>query len=180
MAYVRTVKTSSGAIAVQIVHSNRRGSRKIEHLGSAHTPEEVETLKALAAQRLAQGQAELDLGLEVAAAATSGGPLEIVSSQMSHLLDALTRAYEVLGFDDAAGGDDVFRQLVLARIIEPTSKEDSIRVLTETGMAPASYATIKRRLPGYAAQSWRDGLARACADRASLGPASLEIGRAHV
>lgn len=72
MAYVRTVKTSSGATAVQIVHSNRRGSRKIEHLGSAHTPEEVEALKAVAAQRLTAGQAELDLGLQVAAAAAAG------------------------------------------------------------------------------------------------------------
>lgn len=180
MAYVRTVKTSSGATAVQIVHSTRRGSRNIEHLGSAHTPEEVEALKALAAQRLAQGQAELDLGLGVAAAAASGGPLEIVSSQMSHLLDALTRAYEVLGFAEAAGGDDVFRQLVLARIIEPTSKEDGVRVLQETGVPAASYATIKRRLAGYAEQSWREGLARACAARASLGPASLVLRRVHV
>jgi hypothetical protein len=34
--YVRTVKTASGARAVQIVHSSRRGSRDIEHIGSAH------------------------------------------------------------------------------------------------------------------------------------------------
>ena len=45
MAYVRTVKTASGAVAVHIVHSNRRGSREIEHIGSAHTPGEVEVLK---------------------------------------------------------------------------------------------------------------------------------------
>jgi hypothetical protein len=30
------VKTASGAVAVQIVWSSRRGSRSIEHLGSAH------------------------------------------------------------------------------------------------------------------------------------------------
>jgi hypothetical protein len=36
MAYVRTVKTPSGAIAVQIVWSTRRGSRQIEHLASIH------------------------------------------------------------------------------------------------------------------------------------------------
>ena len=36
MPYVRTVKTASGATAVQIVYSSRRGSRKIEHLGSAY------------------------------------------------------------------------------------------------------------------------------------------------
>jgi hypothetical protein len=36
---------------------------------------------------------------------------------MSHLVDALERAYRVLGFEGAASGDDVFRHLVLARII---------------------------------------------------------------
>lgn len=175
MAYVRTVKTSSGATAVQIVHSSRRGSRSIEHLGSAHTAEEVEALKAAARQRLTAGQAELDLGLSVAAAAASGGPLEIASSRMGHLWDALSRAYDAVGLAVAAGGDEVFRQLVLARIIEPTSKEDSLRVLAETGVPAASYRTIKRRLPLYAAAQWRQGLAAACAAHAALGPASLVL-----
>jgi len=62
---VRTVKTSSGATAVQIVHSNRRGSRDIEHIGSAHSDAEVEILKIAARQRLAAGQGVLDLGLGV-------------------------------------------------------------------------------------------------------------------
>ena len=64
MPYVRTVKTKLGATAVQIVWSSQRGSREIEHLGSAHDDAEVETLKAAARQRIAAGQAELDLGLE--------------------------------------------------------------------------------------------------------------------
>lgn len=55
MAYVRTVKTSSGATAVQVVWSSRRGSRKIEHLGSAHDEAGIAALKAAAAQRLAAG-----------------------------------------------------------------------------------------------------------------------------
>lgn len=63
MAYVRAVKTSSGATAVQIVWSSRKGSRKIEHLGSAHDEAGIAALNAAAAQRLAAGQAELDLGL---------------------------------------------------------------------------------------------------------------------
>ena len=53
MAYVRTVRTSSGAVAVQVVWKSRHGSRDIEHLGSAHTGAEVEVLKAVAAQRIA-------------------------------------------------------------------------------------------------------------------------------
>jgi hypothetical protein len=68
---------------------------------------------------------------------------------------ALTLAYGVLGFEHATGGDAVFRQLVLARIIEPTSKLDSLRVLDEAGVAPPSYATVKRRLPVFATESWR-------------------------
>jgi hypothetical protein len=65
--YLRTVKTTWGATAVQIVHSSRRGSRDIEHLGSAHDDVELELLKAAARQRLAAGQGELDLGLDAGA-----------------------------------------------------------------------------------------------------------------
>ncbi len=94
---------------------------------------------------------------------------------MSHLWGALSRAYDALGFDQAAGGDEVFRQLVLARIIEPTSKLDSLRVLDEVGMPSVSYRTMTRRLPIYAKDSWRDSLAAACAKQAALGPASLVL-----
>jgi hypothetical protein len=64
----------------------------------------------------------------------------------------------MLGFDKAAGGDDVFRQLALARIVEPTSKADSLRVLAEAGMASASYPALNRRLPVFAKASFRQAL----------------------
>jgi hypothetical protein len=69
---------------------------------------------------------------------------------MGCLLDALKRACRMPGFEDAASGDEVFRHLVLARIIEPVSKLDSIRVLEEAGVAAASYRKVARRLPAYA------------------------------
>jgi hypothetical protein len=172
--YVRTVKTASGATAVQIVYSYHRGSRQIEHIGSAHDDAELELLKAAARQRLAAGQGALDLGPGFGAAG-GGGPLPITSSRMGHLLDGLAWGYEVLGFGRATGKDEVFRDLVLARIIEPVSKLDSLRVLEEAGVAPASYATLKRRLPAYAEESWRRKLAAACAAHAGLGPASLVL-----
>ena len=46
---------------MQIVHSSHRGSRDIEHLGSAHTAAEVELLKAAARQKLAAHHGELCL-----------------------------------------------------------------------------------------------------------------------
>jgi Transposase DDE domain len=179
VAYVRTVRTASGATAVQIVHGSRRGSRTIEHVGSAHDELELEALKAAARQRLAAGQAELDLGLDpavtAAVAAGSSGPLEIASSRMGHLWDGLSSAYDQLGFARAVGGDEVFRQLVLARIIEPTSKADSLRVLAEVGVDAVSYPTLNRRLRGYSAEGFRRKLAAACAAHARLGPASLVL-----
>jgi Transposase DDE domain len=178
MPYVRTVRTSSGATAVQIVYSYHRGSRQIEHIGSAHDDAELELLRAVARQRLAAGQGELDLGLErtePGRRGAGGGPLPITSTRMGHLQDALSRGYEELGFASAAGGDEVFRQLVLARIIEPVSKLDSLRVLQEAGIAPVSYATLRRRLPAFAKQPWRRKLSAACAAHARLGPASLVL-----
>lgn len=69
----------------------------------------------------------------------------------------------------------MFRQLVLARIIEPTSKIDSLRVLAEAGITAPSYATLKRRLRVYGAGGWRESLAAACARHAHLGPATLVL-----
>jgi hypothetical protein len=56
------VKTASGATAVQVVWSSRRGSRNIEHIGSAHDEAELEALRAAARERLAAGQMELATG----------------------------------------------------------------------------------------------------------------------
>jgi hypothetical protein len=170
VAYVRTAETSSGATAVQNVWSYQRGSRKIEHIGSAHDDAELEALKAAARQRLAAGQLELGLGTDGPGPSM---PLEIASSRMGHLLDALSCAYDALGFPQATGHDELFRQLVLARIIEPTSKQDSLRVLEEAGAPAPSNPTLSRRLPVWAEESWRQGLSEACAAHARLGQASL-------
>lgn len=174
--YVRTVKTASGARAVQIVHSSRRGSRDIEHIGSAHDDAELELLKAAARQRLQAGQGEFDFGLDqVGSPAQPGAALPITSTRMRHLTEALTCAFTALGLDVASGGDEVFAALVLARIIEPTSKLDSLRVLEEAGIGAPSYPTVKRRLPAFAADDFREALSAVCADHAGLGPGMLVL-----
>ena len=44
---------------------------------------------------------------------------------MTHLWDGLCATYRVWGFGLATKGDNVFRDSVRARIIEPTSKVDA-------------------------------------------------------
>jgi hypothetical protein len=167
--YVRKVPTASGAKAVQIIWSKRRGRAEVEHIGSAHDEAELELLTAVARQRMHAGQDELDLGLP----ANDQSSVEVVGIRMGRLLDAINAVYRQLGLHLAPGADEVFEQLVTARIIEPTSKQDSARVVEEAGLQPASYPTVKRRLPGYATSEFRHGLSGACAARADLGPSAL-------
>lgn len=42
-----------------------------------------------------------------------------------------------------------------AKIIEQASKLDNLRVPQGAGVAPTSYAPLKRRLPAYAEEAWR-------------------------
>ena len=132
----------------------------------------MEVLKAVAAQRIAAGQDQLPLDV---AAPQEPMALEIVSSRMGRLLDAMAAVYRQLGFEKACGRDVVFEQLVTARIIEPTSKQDASRVLAEAGVRALSYRTVKRRLPGYAKPEWRNRLSGACAAAAQLGPSALVL-----
>ncbi len=67
----------------------------MDHIGSAHTPEDVEILKAVAQQRLTEGQDELDFG---------GGPprgraLTIRGSRAEHLWEALSAGYRAVGLE---------------------------------------------------------------------------------
>ena len=137
----------------------------------AHTDAEVEVLKAVAAQRIADGQDELPIGFRQAAAGVVGD--DLLPDGPAAGRDR--RGYRQLGFDEASGGDAVFEQLVTARVIEPTSKQDAARVLAEAGVRALSYRTVKRRLPLYARQEWRDRLSGACAARAALGPSALVL-----
>ena len=171
MPYVRTVKTAPGATAVQVVYSPRRGSRDIEHIGSAHDDVELELLKAAARQRLAAGQGELDLGLDGGA---EGGPLPVTSSRMGCLLGALARAYGVLG---PAGLPAVIGVPWLGAGPDHRAGQQAGQPAGAEGgrRRPVSYRTVMRRLPAFAKDWWRQELSAACAAHARLGPASLVL-----
>jgi len=59
MAYIRKVKTASGATAVQIARKEKGQIVKINHIGSAHTSEELAVLMAIARKKLHENQLEL-------------------------------------------------------------------------------------------------------------------------
>jgi hypothetical protein len=146
---------------VQIVWGQWRGSRRIEHIGSARDDTELAVLRARAFDVIAAGQGVLDLGLGRA----GPGSARIVSSASARLWDALVGAWRVLGFERAVGGE-AFMKIVLARVAWPVSELDSIRVLGELGVPAPSYSTIKRRLRWCVDRDWRAALQGACVARA--------------
>lgn len=142
---------------MQIVHKRGRDVVGIEHIGSAHDDAQLALLLEIARQRLHPGQGSLDLGL---AGAGVGVGARIVSTRSRLLWQVLTGAYAQLGFDVLA--DEAFAAMVLARIIEPTSKADTLRVLEEVGVPCPSLRTLFRALARVQERDYRGRLATAC------------------
>jgi hypothetical protein len=152
--YVRTVKTASGATAVQVAYKHGRKVIKIDHIGSAHNEAELEFLIALAKKRLDAGQLQLNLFADESA------DICVLATHSELLWDTLEDQYHKLGFGVLA--DDVFMQLVLARIIEPTSKLDTIRVLEGLGLDLPSNSGIHRCLRRIITDDYRSAVSACC------------------
>ncbi|MGO0577940.1 IS1634 family transposase, partial [Ornithinimicrobium panacihumi] len=161
-SFVRKVTTASGATAVQIMHKRGRRVLGIDHIGSARTEAELALLEAIAHERLHAGQDQLPLdhGGSSASTAAPGMGATVAGTSSRVLWQALERVYADLGFDVL--GDEAFKQLVLARIIEPTSKADTVRVLEELGVPSRTRETFMRCLSRVVERNYRDQLGAAC------------------
>ena len=191
MAYVRKVRTASGAVAVQVVRKHRGQRTILAHVGSAHTDAQLGILLEQARRIAAQDQGALDIEvpartqrvdevadwrsghLRAGPAGHKGAPAPPgrTTATCSRLLyDTLGTAFNWLGFDVV--DDAVFRDLVIARLVEPTSKVDVARVLADLGADTVSYRTIQRHLAKINTGDYRDAVAATCfthaADRGGL------------
>ncbi|ADU00710.1 transposase, IS4 family [Mycolicibacterium gilvum Spyr1] len=179
--FVRKVRTASGAVAVQVMRKDGRRDVLVEHIGSAHTDAELGVLLERARQVASGDQDVLDFEVPARAQRVAdvadwrhgtltlpaGVPKGVVvapgrtAATSSRLLyDVIGGIYDWIGFDVVA--DAVFRDLVIARIVEPTSKMDSLRVLADLGAEPMSYKTIQRHLAKVNTGNYRDAIATKC------------------
>jgi transposase len=85
----------------------------------------------------------------------------ILKQSVSHLLwQILSQQYNHLGFDQLK--DDIFTYLCLARIVEPTSKLDSLRVLVDLGVTGLSKNQLYRCLGRVIDQDYRSTITNQC------------------
>ena len=174
---MRKVRTGSGATAVQIARTKRGVQTIVEHLGSAHDDAQLAVLVAIARGRIAErnGQEQLDLdALAPASPSRSSGPI-MTGSRSRVLWEVLEDAYARLGFETV--GNDTFKKLVLARVVEPTSKADTVRVWDELGVPDApSLSTVWRTLARSVEEDWRSKVAAAAYAHATrTGPLTVVL-----
>ena len=161
---MRKVKTASGATAVQIVSKSGGARRIVEHLGSAHDETELEALLEAGRQKITagQGQGLLDLeSLEPAPGHTNLARTTVESKHSRLLWEVLHGAYQRLGLGEAVGGDRAFEQMVLARLIEPTSKAQVPRVLSDLGLEAVTVRTLFRSLGRCGQRGYRESISGA-------------------
>nr|BFF05704.1 IS1634-like element ISMsm6 family transposase [Brevibacterium otitidis] len=156
--FVRRVPTASGATAVQIVDKTGGRYRIVEHLGSAYTPEQLAALVAAGKAKLADPW-QLPLEFDVEDKPRAAGAV-VKSSRSGILIDTIRAVYDRLGFD--AVDDEAFFQLVLARLVEPTSKSDSVRVLGELGVDVVHRNTFLNCLARAKERDYRGRIAARC------------------
>ena len=168
-SFVRRVRTASGATAVQIVHKRGRAVLGIDHIGSAHDDGQLTMLLATARARLHIGQQMLPIEDDGTAGGRPIGEPVVEGTASLIVWEALAAVYVSLGFDRLA--DNAFKALVLSRIIEPTSKADTVRVLAELGVPGPSRVTFMRCLKRMIERDYRTVVATACYLRAVRGGA---------
>ncbi|QFG70306.1 IS1634 family transposase [Ornithinimicrobium pratense] len=144
------------------MHKRGRRVLGIDHIGSARTEAELALLEAIAHERLHAGQEQLPLepGGPSTPAAATGMQATVAGTSSLVLWQALERVYTDLGFD--ALGDEAFKQLVLARIMEPTSKADTVRVLEDIGVPSRTRETFMRCLSRVVERNYREQIGAAC------------------
>lgn len=154
-AYIRKIKRSNGAVSVQIEYKHGRKRTGITHIGTAHNDSDIKLLSAFAYGKVHENQLSFNLIEQ-----SSVHKAKLRKSYSKVLWNALDNIYCGLGFEVTA--DSIFKQLVLARIIEPASKIDTIRILRGLGLQAPSNTAVHRCLKRIVEENYRGQISTAC------------------
>jgi hypothetical protein len=125
--FVRRKKNASGKVSVQLIEKVGRTNRLVETLGCSKDPVEVDRLAALGRDKIRIKHAQLAMdfnGSEVRIAQFLQSIHHIESSGIEELVG---KAFDSIGFHELQ--DEMFRMLVIARVVRPTSKLGTVDFL---------------------------------------------------
>ena len=145
MYKVRTTKTKSGAISVQVAMVGGHKVRIIKHIGSSKDPQKIVSLKTLANNWIERHSPQPGLfNKEKTQSLVLADNLVLVSTTPALVHQLCLRGFSLLGFDQVV--DRVVLDLVFMRLVEPASKKSSVEILTTRFGLKHSLSTVNRRL----------------------------------
>lgn len=150
MYHVRAVKTASGATAVQVIRYQNRKRIILRHIGSAHTREELDSLRTTAKAWIDQRSKQQQLFPPEKKTVSTLIPVD----KMRNLGFRYTFAYEILLqilhlMQLQELENQFFLDLVLMRILQPASKLESLELLSELFGITHTRAEFYRAVPVF-------------------------------
>ncbi len=165
---IRTVKTSSGSLAVQVVEYVKRKRKILSHIGSSKNEDELSNLKEKAALWIQNNdkQSLLFEDLRISVRNNFNKP-ELINNGYSDnivkeryksigscyqlLYDVLVDIADLFGFRSFKDTKQIklFLDLVIARIVEPESKFQSLLNLERDFAINHQYRTLSRNLKHF-------------------------------
>lgn len=130
MFHIRTTKTSTGNIAIQIVRYQKRKMIIVKHMGSAHNDKELHALKKTAALWIEKTNKQSSLFSDTELSSDHIlKHIQYIGFRYTLIYESLYRLCKLFGFHWLR--NQLLIDLVIARIIEPGSKLQSLEYLKE-------------------------------------------------
>ena len=146
---IRQTKTSSSATAVQVVRNRGKKREVLHHVGSAHTADELSAMLKAAEIWAEQHREQPSLFVQVEpvepqSPAFGLSDVRLVGVTHRFARDILMACASRCGLGDLP---ELYRDLALMRIIEPTSKLRTIELLQQYFNVRYAQRTVYRALP---------------------------------
>lgn len=148
--FIRTTKTSSGATAVQVVQYNHRKTAIVKHIGSTHNLKEASLLKKAAREWINKrtGQLSLPSIKKEKSKVFQIDKCRYLGSRHTFTYEIISKIFKLFNLDKVCSNPS-FLDLVLMRIVEPSSKSYSLKLLDKYFGIKYSQTKIYRQIPTF-------------------------------
>lgn len=150
MFSIRSVKTSSGAIAIQVIRYQYRKTIVLAHIGSAHSQKEIKLLKQAALDWIRQKTRQIDLFSKKKPSVNKillVDKAQYLGERYTFFSEIIFQLFNLFGFTQTE--DVMLLHMVLIRILEPASKLRSIELLKEYFGISYSRSNLYRQMPQW-------------------------------
>ncbi len=147
MTSIRKTQTGSGATAIQVVKYVNRKIVVLKHIGSAHSPDEIEALLEIAEHWITQNTPQSPLFSKSTRRTISLNHSEYTEVIHHFAYSVLSQIAVKIGLTEL--NNNILLDLAFMRLIEPTSKLRSIKLIQEYFSIRHPERSVYRALPKF-------------------------------